>query len=147
MGHDSGRLLPSDEQLNHQIVATFATVAESDFAWTEKMWASGFAPACSLQIDAALGKSPNRNVLDGFGGVSRGVEQWTVRASRELHRDPESTEVGPLRYEVTEPLRAIRFALDATDVVPVAFDFTLTGLLPPIFAGARPPVGQSRHAR
>ena len=133
MGHDSGRLLPADEQLNHQIVATFATVSESDLAWTEKLWASVFAPDGSIQIDAGLGKYPNRNVLDGFGGVSRGVEQWTVRTSRELHRDPSSTEVGPLHYEVVEPLETVRFALDPTDSVPIAFDFTITGLLPPIF--------------
>ena len=32
-----GKLLAADEQLNHQIVDTFATVAESDLSWTEKL--------------------------------------------------------------------------------------------------------------
>ena len=35
---DIGPLRGSDEGLNHQIVDTFATVAESDYAWTEKIW-------------------------------------------------------------------------------------------------------------
>lgn len=32
-----GPLLATDEQFNHQIVETFATVAQSDLAWTEKV--------------------------------------------------------------------------------------------------------------
>ena len=32
-----GPLLAADEQFNHQIVETFATVAQSDLAWTEKV--------------------------------------------------------------------------------------------------------------
>lgn len=35
-----GKLLAVDEALNHQIVDTFATVAESDLSWTEKIWLS-----------------------------------------------------------------------------------------------------------
>ena len=37
---DIGPLRGSDEGLNHQIVDTFATVADSDYAWTEKIWVS-----------------------------------------------------------------------------------------------------------
>ncbi len=35
---DIGPLLGADEGLNHQIVDTFATISESDYAWTEKVW-------------------------------------------------------------------------------------------------------------
>ena len=44
-----------------------------------------------------LGKYINRNVMDGFAGVSRGTEQWTVRASRRLTPELERSEVGPDR--------------------------------------------------
>jgi hypothetical protein len=132
-GHERGRLLPSDEGLNHQTVDTFATVSESDLSWTEKLWATVFAPNGSVQIDAGLGKYPNRNVLDGFGGASRDREQWTVRASRELARDPETTAVGPIHYEVVRPLEAVRFWLEPTEIVDVSFEFTISGLMPPLF--------------
>ena len=59
----------------------------------------------SLQLGFGLGKYTNRNVMDAYAGVSRGVEQMTVRASRRLHPDPELTVIGPIRYEVLEPLR------------------------------------------
>ena len=37
---DIGALHRADEGLNHQIADTFATVSESDHAWTEKIWVS-----------------------------------------------------------------------------------------------------------
>src|SRR6202035_2171626 len=49
------------------------------------------------------GKYPNRNVMDGYAGISRGVEQRTVRASRRLEVAPELTAAGPIHYEVEEP--------------------------------------------
>jgi hypothetical protein len=125
------RIVPLDEQLNHQITETFATVAESDDSWTEKIWCSLFARDGSLQIDAGLGKYHNRNVLDGFAGVSRGIEQWTVRGSRRLDQDPVRLGVGPIEYEILEPLQRVRFALRDNDVQPLAFEVTCTRVLPP----------------
>lgn len=133
MQYSGNRLLAADEGLNHQIVQTFATVGETDLSWTEKVWATVFAPDGSLQIDVGLGKYNNRNVLDGFAGVARGTEQWTVRASRELSSDPESTSIGPIAYSIIDPLKAVRFTLEPNDIQPISFDITLTGILPPFF--------------
>ena len=130
---DIGALHRADEGLNHQIVDTFATVAESDHAWTEKIWASLARIDGSLQIDFGLGKYQNRGIIDGFGGISRGREQWTVRASRELRTAPEDASVGPVHYEVVEPLERTRFRLDPNDTQPIAFDVVLSGVTPPFF--------------
>jgi hypothetical protein len=130
---DIGRLLGADEGLNHQIVDTFATLAQSELAWTEKIWASIARTDGTLQLDFGLGKYQNRGIIDGFGGVSRGREQWTVRASRELHSAPETTAVGPVRMEVVEPLRQMRFVLEPNDVQPISFDVVLSGVTPPYF--------------
>jgi hypothetical protein len=130
---DIGALHGADEGLNHQIADTFATVAESDHAWTEKIWASLARIDGSLQIDFGLGKYHNRGIIDGFGGISRGREQWTVRASRELRSAPEETSVGPVSFEVVEPLEQIRFRLEPNDTQPIAFDVVLSGVTPPFF--------------
>lgn len=87
-------------------------------AWTEKIWASIARTDGSLQIDFGLGKYQNRGIIDGFGGVSRGSEQWTVRGSRELASAPEQTGVGPVQLEVVEPLKKMRFRLELNDVQP-----------------------------
>jgi len=126
-----GPLVPADETLNHQITDTFATVAQTDRAWTEKVWAMAAASDGSVQLAFGLGKYANRNVLDGCAGVSRGTEQWTVRASRGLASDPETLSVGPIRYEVLEPFRRVRFALEPNDVSPIAFEWVLDGVVPP----------------
>jgi hypothetical protein len=126
-----GPLVAADEMLHHQIADTFATVAQSDRSWTEKVCAMAAPRDGTVQLAFGLGKYPNRGVLDAYAGVSRGVEQWTVRASRRLFPDVERAEVGPIDYEVLEPLRVVRFRLAPNDVQPVSFDWTFTGAVPP----------------
>jgi hypothetical protein len=130
---DIGPLLGADEGLNHQIVDTFATLSQTDMAWTEKIWASIARTDGSLQIDFGLGKYQNRGIIDGFGGVSRGKEQWTVRGSRELASAPEELGVGPVQMEVVEPLNQMRFRLEPNDAQPISFDIVLSGVTPPYF--------------
>ncbi|WP_433502519.1 hypothetical protein ACQP04_22390 [Pseudonocardia halophobica] len=124
-------LTAADELLCHQTPETFATIAHADISWTEKLWGSLFARDGSLQVDVGLGKYHNRNVIDMFAGISRGKEQLTVRASRQLDLDPERVGVGPLDYEVLEPLKKVRFVLRENHMLPIRFDLTVTGVLPP----------------
>jgi hypothetical protein len=117
-------------------VDTFATVRESDMSWTEKVWFSIARKDGSLQVDFGLGRYHNRGIMDGFGGVSRGRTQWTVRSSRELMTHPETT-VGPLAYEIVEPMRKLRVALAKNDTQPIAFDV--------MFEASMPPFAEDRH--
>ena len=128
----SGPLVPADDHLNHQIADTFATVSQTDRAWTEKVAASAYAKDGSLQIDFGLGKYTNRGVIDAFAGVSRGNEQWTVRASRALTPDVDEVTAGPLRYEIVEPMRCVRFSLEDNDIVPISFEWNFTALVPAV---------------
>ncbi|GIU87941.1 MAG: hypothetical protein KatS3mg009_2456 [Acidimicrobiia bacterium] len=126
-----GPLVPADERLDHQITDTFATVAQTDRAWTEKICAQACAKDGSLQIAFGLGKYTNRGVMDAYAGVSRGPELWVVRAARELAPDPGTPSVGPIHYEVLEPLRRVRFALEPNDAQPIAFEWVFEGVVPP----------------
>lgn len=125
-----GPLVAADESFNHQIVETHATVLHTDPSWTEKVWGSVCSPDGALAVSFGFGKYVNRNVVDGFGGVSRGVAQWTVRASRALSLDVDRIDVGPLRYDILEPLRAVRVRLEANEIQPIAFDLVLRGITP-----------------
>ena len=126
-----GPLVPADETFHHQITDTFATVSQSDRSWTEKVCAMACARDGSLQLGFGIGKYVNRSVMDAYAGVSRGVEQWTVRASRELGGEPDLTAVGPITYEVLEPLKVIRFSLAPNDVVPISFEWIFEAAVPP----------------
>jgi hypothetical protein len=72
-------------------------------------------------------------VLDGWAAVSRGSEQWTVRANGELRDDPTITHVGPIKYDVIEPLKQVRYRLDRNSEQPIAYDITFTAEMPPFF--------------
>ena len=115
-------LLPSDEGFNHQIVDTFATVSHSDPAWAEKVCGMAASKDGKFQIGFGFGKYTNRNVVDAYAGIARGTEQWTVRASRALHTDPDSINVGPIGYEIIEALKQIRVFLEPNKAQPIAFD-------------------------
>ena len=130
MEHAIGPLLPADELFCHQVTETFANTGSSDPSWTEKVCAMAAAKDGSLQLGFGLGKYTNRNVMDAYAGVSRGVEQITVRASRRLDPEPELTVIGPIRYEILEPLHKIRFVLQRNEVQPISFDWTFEGVLP-----------------
>jgi hypothetical protein len=130
---DIGMITALDEMLNHQIVDTFSTTVTADHSWTEKIWSAIVRKDGTLAIDFGLGRYHNRGVLDGWAGVARGNEQWTVRANRELRDDPMTTEVGPLTYEIIEPLRQVRYALARNDQQPIAYDITFTAEMPPFF--------------
>lgn len=133
MSRTDSMLVPSDEGFNHQIADTFASVAQSDRSWTEKVCGSIFKKDGSLQIGWGLGKYLNRNVMDAYAGVSRGVEQWTVRASRLLFPTPDLIAVGPIHYDIIEPMKKIRIRLDANDTQPISFDILLDGTVIPPF--------------
>jgi hypothetical protein len=128
---DIGQILGIDELLNHQIVDTFGSTASSDLGWTEKIWSAMVRKDGKLAIDFGLGRYHNRGVMDGWAAVSRGSEQWTVRANRELRDDPTLTSVGPLSYEIVEPLEKVRYALARNAVQPIAYDVTFTAQMPP----------------
>ena len=133
MTNPIGPLTAADEGFCHQIIDTFAVVGSTDLSWTEKVCAMAAARDGSLQLGFGLGKYNNRNVMDAYAGTSRGVEQITVRASRRLSTRTGPTVIGPIRYEVVEPLRPIRFVLEPNDVQPIAFDWLFEARLPPQF--------------
>ena len=106
-----GPLVHADEYFNHQIVETHASVQQSDYNWTEKVCGMVARRDGSLSMGFGFGKYVNRNVVDAYGGVSQGLEQWTLRASRALNSDVNSLNVGPMRYEIIEPLQQVRVVL------------------------------------
>lgn len=131
MTNPVGPLVGADEWLCHQVADTFAVVGTSDLSWTEKICAMAAAKDGSLQLAFGLGKYANRNVMDGYAGLSRGVEQITVRASRRLSNAPEQMSIGPIGFEILEPLHKVRFTLEPSDTQPIAFDWTFEGVVPP----------------
>jgi hypothetical protein len=108
-------LTMQDDFIGHQLPTTFDHVGTSDPAWMERLWYTGHPLSGELIFDLGLGYHPNRNVMDGFAGVTVGTRQYNFRASRRLRPKPLETTVGPLKFEVIEGLRCHRLVLAPND--------------------------------
>jgi hypothetical protein len=80
-----------------------------------------------------MGLYKNMNVMDAFGCVVHQGRQHNIRASRPLRPDF-STAVGPIRFEVIEPYKRLRFAI-APNEHEVALDLEWTSQLMPFLEG------------
>lgn len=126
-------LTGADEFFTHQIVNTHAAVGTAEHAWTEKAWFTLMRKDAQMQISFGLGKYANRNIMDGFAGVQIGTQQRTVRASRVLSQAPGDMGVGPLGYEVIDPLNSIRLTLAENTAQPLRFELTFQASMPAFF--------------
>ena len=109
-------LTPQDDLIGHQLPTTFDQLGTSDPAWMERLWYTAHpSPAGNLILDLGLGYHPNRNVMDGFAGVTLDGRQYNFRASRRLRPDPLTTRIGPLELSVVEGLRRHRLRLGPND--------------------------------
>ena len=104
-------LTPFDDYPIHQTPAPIAQPVSADPNHYDRYWFNGYDRDGEFFIGGAMGHYPNRGVIDGaFSVIHDGVEH-SVFASGRMPAD-RSTQVGPLRIEVLEGLRAIRYVVD-----------------------------------
>jgi hypothetical protein len=104
-------LTPFDDFPIHQTGLPIAHPASADPNHYDRYWFNGYDADGSFYLGGAMGHYPNRDVIDGaLSVVHEGVEH-SVFASGRMPAD-RSTQVGPLRIEVIEPLRILRFVVE-----------------------------------
>jgi hypothetical protein len=124
-------LTPQDDLIGHQLPTTFDHVCSSDPAWMERLWYTGHPVQTGDTIfDIGLGYHPNRNVMDGFAGVTVGDMQHNFRVSRRARPNPLETVIGPLRISVIEGLRRHRLTLEANESA-LSFDLEFIATMNP----------------
>ena len=124
-------LTPQDDLIGHQLPTTFDHVVSSDPAWMERLWYTGHpSPAGDMVFDVGLGSHPNRNVMDGFAGITIGTKQYNFRVSRRARPNAVETVVGPLRIEVIAGLRHHRLTLAGNDS-PLRFELDFHATMNP----------------
>jgi len=124
-------LTKSDELMCHQIVSTFDCVVDSNRNWTEKTYFEAWDKSGKAIVCTGIGKYPNRNVMDGYASVALMDRQYTVHSSRELAPDRDAAKIGPISYEVVEPLKSIRLCLGKNDY-GISFDLVFEGTILPM---------------
>ncbi len=104
-----------DDMLCHQFPRPFENVSQSDPNWVERIHFPVVSADADTIIDVGFGYYPNRDVMDGFGGVARGTDVRYFRGSRALRPRIDEVFVGPLRWEVLEGLKTIRCTLEPNE--------------------------------
>lgn len=107
-------LSPFDEFPIHPSADPIAHPASGDPNHYDRYWFNGHQREGAFYFGAAMGHYPVRGIIDAaFAVVIDGVEH-SVFASGAMPTD-RSTTIGPLRIEVKEPLRTIRFLVEQND--------------------------------
>lgn len=116
-------LIPFDEYPLHQVTASFAGVGGSDPQWNDGHYICIADEAGRVSIVASLRLYSNNDVMDGFVCIRHQGKQHNIRVSRRLRPDVDTLVVGPLRVEITEPMRVVRMVLDDNEY-GIALDLT-----------------------
>ena len=100
-------LTEMDDTLWHQLPTTFDHVGTSDPRFFDRYWFSATDRGGRGTLQLTLGAYQNMNVMDGGFVLIHEARQHNLRVSRSL-RPRYTTECGPLRVEMIEPLRDVR---------------------------------------
>jgi hypothetical protein len=120
-----------DESLLHQVPLLFEHTATSAHRFFDRHMGSAFARDGSAGVTIGMGLYKNMNVLDGFAAVQHDAEtQFNLRLSRALRPELE-TKAGPLRIEIIEPFKSLRYILEGGEDYPHQFDLAFTAFIPP----------------
>lgn len=119
-----------DDTLFHQTPDPMVYTSVSDHRFFDRSVYGVNAPDNSVHILTSMGVYKNNDVLDGFvmAQVNRD-KQYNQRYSRRLSNDYDRVGVGPLQYDVIEPMKRHRIWL-AKGEHPVSFDLEWTAVLP-----------------
>ncbi len=107
-------LTPFDDYPIHQTPAPIAQPVSADPNHYDRYWFNGYDRDGEFFLGAAMGHYPNRGVIDGaFSVVHDGVEHSTFASGR-MPTD-RATRIGPLRIEIVEPLRTVRYVVEENE--------------------------------
>jgi hypothetical protein len=122
-------LTKGDDYPIHQAAVPVAQAPDRNFY--DRYFFNGYDPEGSVYFAVALGVYPGLDVMDAaLSVIHRGV-QHNVRASRVMGMERMDTRVGPIRVEVIEPLRKLRFVVEPNEH-GLAADVTFTARARPL---------------
>jgi hypothetical protein len=114
-------LIGLDEGLFHQDGRSMALASTSDHRFYDRYWVGMYDPNGGRGLITGMGVYKNNDAIDAFTTYQQDGIQTNVRTARPLY--PDFTQVvGPIRHEIIEPLKKLRFILEPSDAYPLACD-------------------------
>lgn len=120
-----------DEYPIHQVPRWIAHPETSDRNFYDRNYFN--LHSCSDELFAifGMGQYPNLGVHDAYLTVRKGDKHHVVRASRPI-TDRLDTSVGPIRIEIVEPLKRVRFVVEESAESAVAMDVMWNATIPAV---------------
>jgi hypothetical protein len=125
-------LTPWDEFPVHATPYPLSYCPSTDFAWDEGYYFLAYDLDSRVALWNGLRIAPNSDIIGAHTAFNIAGVQRTLRISR-IWRDDFSLRIGPLRFEIIEPLRAIRMVLEPNDS-GMSYDVIWRGLARPHLA-------------
>lgn len=107
-------LSPFDDFPIHPSADPIATPATGDINHYDRYWFNGHQRDAEFYFGAAMGHYPVRGVIDAAFSVVRDGVEHSIFAAGAMPTD-RSTTVGPIRIEVVEPMRTIRYVVEPNE--------------------------------
>jgi hypothetical protein len=107
----TSRLSAADDLLAHQLPRPVSVVDDGAPSWFDRLYFCLHPPGVGPIVVVGAGVYPNADVIDGYACLQRDSEQRNLLFSDRLD-DRLRMQVGPLRWEVLEPLNKWRLVID-----------------------------------
>lgn len=111
MTERSARLSAGDDMLVHQLPRPVSVVHDDAPTWFDRLYFCLHGHDDRRILVVGAGVYPNAGLIDGYAALVHGDEQRNLRFSDGLGDDRLRAEVGPLRWEVLEPLQRWRLVI------------------------------------
>lgn len=114
----------------HQTSEPISYLATSERNVYGRYWFNGYDPGGEFYFGIGFGVYPHRRVMDGaLSIVRKDGTQESFRASRQMLGDRTDLRVGPMRLEILEPMRALRFTIEENKT-GISADLTFRAITP-----------------
>ncbi len=121
-----------DDYPIHQTPEPIAYPATSDANFYDRTWFNAYDDEGSRYFGFGIAVYPHRDILDAhFSVVEAGGQQHCFYASRRAPKERTDQSIGPLRYEIDEPMRRCRIIIDDNES-GIACDLTFSARTSPI---------------
>ena len=107
-------LSPFDDFPIHPSADPIAHPATGDINHYDRYWFNGHQRDGAFYFGAAMGHYPVRGVIDAAFSIVRDGVEHSIFASGAMPAD-RSTTIGPIRIEVVEPMRTIRYVVEPNE--------------------------------
>ncbi len=107
-------LTPFDDYPIHPSADPIAHPATGDINHYDRYWFNGHHREGAFYFGAAMGHYPVRGVIDAAFSIVRDGVEHSIFAAGAMPTD-RSTTIGPIRIEVAEPMRTIRYVVEPNE--------------------------------